>query len=84
MNINVSIPLDQFEFLSAKSVILNLSVPVLIKNLLTYGRLTPCSDTDFCASSSRPSIFLERGVKRLATRPAVRRPRRAAAKKGGK
>ena len=69
MNINVAIPLDQFEYLSAKASSLKLTVPGLIKNLLAYGRLTPIS-SDSCFSDSS---FLPKGVKRL---PLPRRAKR--------
>lgn len=61
MNISVAIPLDQFEYLSAKAARLKLSVPALIKNLLAYGRLTPETSD---ASKTGRSLFLGRGVKR--------------------
>jgi hypothetical protein len=62
MTIQVAIPADQFEYLSAKAVVLQKSLPDLVKNLLTYGRLTPSDSTP----DSRASSFLPKGVKRLA------------------
>ena len=62
MTIQVAIPADQFEYLSAKAVVLQKSLPDLVKNLLAYGRLTPSDSTQ----SSSASSFLPKGVKRLA------------------
>lgn len=62
MTIQVAIPADQFEYLSAKAVVLQKSLPDLVKNLLAYGRLTPSDSTP----NSRASSFLPKGVKRLA------------------
>ncbi len=61
MTIQVAIPADQFEYLSAKAIVLQKSLPDLVKNLLAYGRLTPCDST----LDSRASSFLPKGVKRL-------------------
>ena len=61
MTIQVAIPADQYEYLVGKSIVLKKSLPDLVKNLLAYGRLTPCDS----ALSSRASSFLPKGVKRL-------------------
>lgn len=66
MTIQVAIPADQYEYLVGKSIVLKKSLPDLVKNLLTYGRLTPSDSTP----SSRASSFLPKGVKRLAAQTA--------------
>ena len=37
----VAIPVDQYDYLANKAIVLNSDVPTLLKNLLVYGRLTP-------------------------------------------
>ena len=68
MVIQVSIPADQYEYLAAKAVVLQKNLPDLIKNLLTYGRLTPCDS----ASAFSAVSFLPKCVKRLNPQPAAK------------
>jgi len=59
--LQIAIPADQYEYLEAKSIALGKSLPELIGNLLTYGRLTPPS-----INGPRDDVFfLPAGVKRL-------------------
>ena len=68
MNIKIAIPADQLEYLEAKAEVLEKTIPELIVNLLTYGRLTPPCDS----KSFRASPFFETGVKRLAEKEAAK------------
>lgn len=58
--VQIAIPADQYDYLAAKAIVLEKSLPDLIRNLLAYGRLTPRS-----VKSSRVRSFLSKGVKRL-------------------
>lgn len=62
MTLSLALPCDQYDYLVAKSLTLKISVPQLVKNLLTYGRLTPRSCKPL---SPRSNSFLPEGVKRL-------------------
>ncbi len=66
MTIQVAIPVDQYDYLVSKSLVLGKSLPDLIKNLLAYGRLTPCRSKRVCHAVS----FLPKGVKRPSAKEA--------------
>lgn len=67
MTIQVAIPADQYDYLVGKSIVLEKNLPDLVKNLLTYGRLTPDRSAHICRAVS----FLPKGVKRL--KPATKK-----------
>ena len=77
MTLSLALPCDQYDYLVAKSLTLKISVPQLVKNLLTYGRLTPRSCKPL---SPRSNSFLPEGVKRL---PRGRRATSTAMEKDG-